>query len=1577
MSGIAAESRAGDQNPYSSIKSEVETGTYGGSIKCNMNDTIILRLQGLSGSVQWQESVDLINWTSITDANHDTLIRIANKTIYYRALVTTGDRQDLYTDAYKIEVYSQLSEYRSAQMGLYLLQQKLVDQLVVLGELRADLLEVTLNADQNLIDIQNFNVQGDNPYASPVGFYRLIAACNSLISDLELNHPEVLIKEETVNNYDRLYSEVLSMRAWAYFNAARIYGRVPLFPETVMTANEIETYVNTPMTLEFDRDILFAINGYNNDTTYNFQLDLEDKYIGLPTVIDVFTAELEGRIKEPGSIIDSSITGQSWDAITWNRYATDCLLGQMYLYDGNYVEALRCFDSILYNQNSTTSYIRFGLDHKFEGSRWRNILLDPDPYEHIYSISFNHQYHQQHDLQNLFSTISPNRYQLKPTADATQYLEAIWRGMVYLYNPDNPELTTMLDPGYPGDYSRGHGVSYSYVKDEEEFTKDSIKSMLNYKMSGNYDNLTLIMEDVDTVVSKYSYGKSLYTSDADFMVYRAGGVHLYAAEIYTWWEHKINDILRLQADKALSYLNDGSHYNNYQQLGVRGRVGFGKGNDAVHIYNTEYLHDPFTNEITGCLHFESIAEKQPYLEEKILDERARELAFEGERFYDLVRIAKRRNAPAFLADRVASKFSGSQQEMIRSLLMDEENWYVPFQIDWADVEDYQQYTEWIDDADAEPKEIQVEIQADPGVLLWYPFNGNVLDMSGNGNNGTASGGIPATSRFGTDQRAFWFDGIDDRLTVTDITGQETSGTVSFSLWINPDRINGKQTIIRIINADISGISCFLNNSTIVICCDKGDYILNCFDSGYRPAPGEWLHVAGIFTGDELSLFLNGELSGNIYITGASPIDQVSAEIGFDSGLGRYFTGTIDDVRIFGRALTKKEIRAYYKEILHPDFSTDLTAKKDSLTVHFKDISEAGSTIISWNWDFNGDGMTDSQEQNPVHTFDSIGIYTVSLRISDGYNTRTVTKKDLVEAFEPEHGLIAFYPLNGNAEDATGNGNTGKPVGVLPAQDRVEAPGNAFWFDGNEDYISVQNNSYPSGINPLISFSGWICPGDSEHFGTLFSISGEEGTGNSIVLGFGNYSDYRQGGDRLFVLHGDMGKNWNTGVEIHDTMWHQVVYVFDGTYDNLYLDGKFMARNPASLILSDSTTVYLGYWEDFNGSDYYLNGKLDQLRFFDRALSINEVEYYFESEKPRENYQTLRLEAEKLAQSTKGGEDNWNEEVKISGLNIKPQKIYSPDYSGDTILVVVLPEGYQDEFTLEFPLRKILPGYYRMLFNCNISLTGEYGFYMNGEKKYEIDLYDLRYNLRGVTGLIFLPSGNQNKFDFWAGRINDYGNISMKIDYQGPGLSSNNGLALDYLELIKSDDTVAVPEVETLPLIEIGNDSVICSGLIIDDGGDLVSERGICWSTDPEPGIYDHKTTHGTGTAEIRDTIGNLWEGIYYVRAYASNSRGTAYGQERSFTIEWPVTVQSVNDGAKFRIYPSPSFGELYIESSVPDQTIRIEVISISGSILFCEFFNSGSTGYIKTDISSLNNGIYLVRISDGSSVHLDKIVLIK
>ena len=98
------------------------------------------------------------------------------------------------------------------------------------------------------------------------------------------------------------------------------------------------------------------------------------------------------------------------------------------------------------------------------------------------------------------------------------------------------------------------------------------------------------------------------------------------------------------------------------------------------------------------------------------------------------------------------------------------------------------------------------------------------------------------------------------------------------------------------------------------------------------------------------------------------------------------------------------------------------------------------------------------------------------------------------------------------------------------------------------------------------------------------------------------------------------------------------------------------------------------------------------------------------------------------------------------------------------------------------------------------------------------------------------------------------------------------------------ETLFLPSIQTLSVTDITISSAICEGLVDDDGGSPVTERGICWSTSSFPTINGSHSANGNGTGTFSVTINGLSEGTtYHVRAYAVNAKGTAYGGDVSFT----------------------------------------------------------------------------------------------
>jgi N-acetylneuraminic acid mutarotase len=104
----------------------------------------------------------------------------------------------------------------------------------------------------------------------------------------------------------------------------------------------------------------------------------------------------------------------------------------------------------------------------------------------------------------------------------------------------------------------------------------------------------------------------------------------------------------------------------------------------------------------------------------------------------------------------------------------------------------------------------------------------------------------------------------------------------------------------------------------------------------------------------------------------------------------------------------------------------------------------------------------------------------------------------------------------------------------------------------------------------------------------------------------------------------------------------------------------------------------------------------------------------------------------------------------------------------------------------------------------------------------------------------------------------------------------------------------MPEVSTMTITtttvtEIKAGSAVSGGNIITDGGNPITSRGICWGTDPNPTINNIKDSDGPGLGSFTSDLAWLDPGTtYFVRAYAVNSTGVAYGNQLSFTTSFSL-----------------------------------------------------------------------------------------
>jgi uncharacterized protein (TIGR02145 family) len=104
------------------------------------------------------------------------------------------------------------------------------------------------------------------------------------------------------------------------------------------------------------------------------------------------------------------------------------------------------------------------------------------------------------------------------------------------------------------------------------------------------------------------------------------------------------------------------------------------------------------------------------------------------------------------------------------------------------------------------------------------------------------------------------------------------------------------------------------------------------------------------------------------------------------------------------------------------------------------------------------------------------------------------------------------------------------------------------------------------------------------------------------------------------------------------------------------------------------------------------------------------------------------------------------------------------------------------------------------------------------------------------------------------------------------------------ELSFTTSPASVPALSTTAVTGITTSAAISGGNITDDNGAQVTSRGICWSTTGNPTTSNSKTTDGTGTGSFTSSLTGLSAGTtYYLRAYAINSSGTAYGNQIQFS----------------------------------------------------------------------------------------------
>ncbi len=216
-----------------------------------------------------------------------------------------------------------------------------------------------------------------------------------------------------------------------------------------------------------------------------------------------------------------------------------------------------------------------------------------------------------------------------------------------------------------------------------------------------------------------------------------------------------------------------------------------------------------------------------------------------------------------------------------------------------------------------------------GLVAFYPFNGNANDESGNGNHGTVYGATLTTDRFGNTNSAYSFDGVNDYIEKTSPSSALNIGSQSYTIcaWI---KFTGASSAQMIVSRYECGWDCDAGNTPAYYCLRLNNTTWNIFtklrgdnnifigaSESTNLYDGEWHHVGFVLNRSTSSLtaFVDGGLGTSYSSESLGSINDPGSpfEIGrtFIQDWGvptNYFSGKIDDVRVYNRVLSGDEIQ---------------------------------------------------------------------------------------------------------------------------------------------------------------------------------------------------------------------------------------------------------------------------------------------------------------------------------------------------------------------------------------------------------------------------------------------------------------------------------------------------------------------------------------------------------------------------------------------------------------------------------------------------------------------------------------------
>jgi hypothetical protein len=535
--------------------------------------------------------------------------------------------------------------------------------------------------------------------------------------------------------------------------------------------------------------------------------------------------------------------------------------------------------------------------------------------------------------------------------------------------------------------------------------------------------------------------------------------------------------------------------------------------------------------------------------------------------------------------------------------------------------------------------------ADIGSTLLMPFDSNespiAVDESGYGNNGTVIG-AEWTSDCGG---CYWFNATEkDYIVIPDSASLDGGGTWTqfmIEFWIKPT-INNKG--VRLIEKRSAGNSYQIGFQTTPSAGVAGNQLYwNVWTTvAYKEivAPfglptGNWSHVVCTYNGTGMAIYVNATVAISALHSGTLTDSTCPVSIGrYGGGASSYFTGYLDDIRLYIQALPDQLIQQHYDETKGSYVKVNHSPEIDSYyPIGDPSIFEGQSQEFNVTYhDPDADPLAIQWYLNSVPTstvdfyvftagYAESGVYNVTVAIFDGEfsvdHQWTMTVADvgptLLMPFDSDESPVAV--------DKSDYGNNGTVNGAGWTSNY----GGCYWFNATEkDYIVIPDSASLDGGGTWTQFmiEFWIKPTINNKGVRLIE---KRSAGNSYQIGFQTTPSAGVAGNQLY---------WNvwTTVAYKEIVapfglptgnWSHVVCTYNGTGMAIYVNATVAISALHSGTLTDSTCpVSIGRYG--GGASSYFTGYLDDIRLYIQALPDQLIQQHYDETKGNHAGYTLTI-----------------------------------------------------------------------------------------------------------------------------------------------------------------------------------------------------------------------------------------------------------------------------------------------------------------------------------------------------------------